>query len=65
MIPILGTTKLHRLRENVGAASIELTDDDIREIDEAASHIAVHGERYAASSQMLAVILVGLFMIAY
>ena len=46
IVPIPGTTKLHRLEENIGAASIELTADDLREIDMAASEIKVHGARY-------------------
>jgi aryl-alcohol dehydrogenase-like predicted oxidoreductase len=46
IVPIPGTTKLHRLEENLGAASIELTTDDLREIDRAASQITVHGARY-------------------
>jgi aryl-alcohol dehydrogenase-like predicted oxidoreductase len=46
IIPIPGTTKLHRLEENIGAAEIELTSDDLREIEAAASKIAVQGERY-------------------
>jgi len=46
IVPIPGTTKLHRLEENVGAASIELTADDLREIDAAASEIEVQGARY-------------------
>jgi aryl-alcohol dehydrogenase-like predicted oxidoreductase len=46
IVPIPGTTKLHRLEENIGAASIELTSDDLREIDRAASQITVHGARY-------------------
>ena len=46
IVPIPGTTKLHRLEENTGAATIELTNDDLREIDSAASKIPVHGERY-------------------
>src|SRR6185369_7721383 len=46
IVPIPGTTKLHRLEENLGAISIELTPDDLREIDEAASHITVQGARY-------------------
>ena len=41
-----GTTKLHRWEENIGAAAIELTADDLREIDNAASKITVHGARY-------------------
>src|SRR5436190_11810204 len=46
IVPIPGTTKLHRLEENIGAAAIELTPDDLREIDSAASKITVHGARY-------------------
>ena len=46
IVPIPGTTKLQRLEENLGAAAIELTVDDLREIDHAASEINVHGERY-------------------
>jgi aryl-alcohol dehydrogenase-like predicted oxidoreductase len=46
MVPIPGTKKLDRLEENLGAASIELTANDLREIDRAASHITVHGARY-------------------
>ncbi len=47
IVPIPGTTKLHRLEENIGAAHVELTRDDLREIKEAASHIQAAGERYA------------------
>src|SRR5262249_47778313 len=46
IVPIPGTTKLERLEENIGAAAIELTADDVREIDAAASEITVHGARY-------------------
>jgi len=46
IVPIPGTTKLHRLEENIGAASIELTAEDLREIESAASQITVQGERY-------------------
>ena len=46
MVPIPGTTKLHRLDENLGAASIELTADDLREIEDASSRITVLGARY-------------------
>ena len=46
IVPIPGTTKLKRLEENIGAASIELTRDDLREIDSAASEIKVRGARY-------------------
>jgi aryl-alcohol dehydrogenase-like predicted oxidoreductase len=46
IVPIPGTTKLQRLEENMGAAAIQLTSDDLREIDGAASKIAVQGARY-------------------
>lgn len=46
IVPIPGTTKLHRLEENIGAASVELTPADLRDIDNAASQIAVQGARY-------------------
>ena len=46
IVPIPGTTKLHRLDENLGAVSVELTADDVRDIDQAASQITVQGERY-------------------
>jgi aryl-alcohol dehydrogenase-like predicted oxidoreductase len=46
IVPIPGTTKLERLEENIGAASIELTKDDLREIEGAASKIMVQGARY-------------------
>jgi len=46
IVPIPGTTNLQRLEENMGAAAIQLTSDDLREIDSAASNIAVQGARY-------------------
>jgi len=46
MVPIPGTTKLNRLEENIGAAEVELTPDDLREIESAASKITVEGARY-------------------
>jgi aryl-alcohol dehydrogenase-like predicted oxidoreductase len=46
IVPIPGTTKLHWLEENLGAANLVLTADDLREIEEAASKIMVQGERY-------------------
>ena len=46
IVPIPGTTKLHRLDENIGAASVKLTTDDLHEIESAASRITVHGARY-------------------
>lgn len=51
IVPIPGTTKLHRLKENVGAIEIELTETDIREIDTVLSSIAVQGARYPANLQ--------------
>jgi len=53
MVPIPGTTKLHRLEENIGAAAIELTPDDLRQIDSAASKIPVQGARYPENLQKL------------
>lgn len=53
IVPIPGTTKLHRLEENLGAVAVALTADDLREIDEATSRIAVRGERYTAASQRM------------
>jgi aryl-alcohol dehydrogenase-like predicted oxidoreductase len=46
IVPIPGTTRLARIEENIGAADIELTADDLREIDSAASKITVQGARY-------------------
>jgi aryl-alcohol dehydrogenase-like predicted oxidoreductase len=46
MVPIPGTTKLHRLDENIGAVSVELTPDDLRDIENASSKITIHGARY-------------------
>src|SRR6058998_2887618 len=46
IVPIPGTTKLRRLEENIGAAAVELTSDDLREIDSASSKIKVQGARY-------------------
>ena len=51
IVPIPGTTKLHRLEENVGAAEIELTEDDLIEINEAVSKVEVQGARYPAKLQ--------------
>jgi len=53
IVPIPGTTKRHRLEENLGAASLQLTSDDLREIDRAAAEIAVHGARYPEHLQKL------------
>jgi aryl-alcohol dehydrogenase-like predicted oxidoreductase len=53
MVPIPGTTKLHRLEENIGATTIELTSDDLRQIDNATSKIPVRGARYPENLQKL------------
>jgi len=53
IVPIPGTTKLHRLEENLGAVEVGLTPDDLREIDAAASRITVRGHRYSEGSQKM------------
>ena len=53
IVPIPGTTKLHRLEENLAAASVELTAGDLREIGDAASKIPVQGARYPEHLQRL------------
>jgi aryl-alcohol dehydrogenase-like predicted oxidoreductase len=53
IVPIPGTTKRHRFEENLGAARIQLSADDLREIDRAASQIEVHGARYPEHLQKL------------
>jgi aryl-alcohol dehydrogenase-like predicted oxidoreductase len=53
IVPIPGTTKLHRLEENIGAAAVELTPDDLRQIENAASKIPVQGARYPEELQKL------------
>jgi aryl-alcohol dehydrogenase-like predicted oxidoreductase len=53
IVPIPGTTKRHRLDENLGAASIHLSVDELREIDHAASQIEVHGARYPEQLQKM------------
>jgi aryl-alcohol dehydrogenase-like predicted oxidoreductase len=53
IVPIPGTTKLHRLQENVAAASVELTEGDLREIESAASQITVQGARYSEGSERM------------
>jgi aryl-alcohol dehydrogenase-like predicted oxidoreductase len=54
IVPIPGTTKLHRLEENIEAASIELTSEDLREIENAASKIKVRGARYPEHLEKMA-----------
>jgi aryl-alcohol dehydrogenase-like predicted oxidoreductase len=53
MVPIPGTTKLHRLEENVAAAAVELSDEDLREIESATSGITVQGARYSEGAQRM------------
>ena len=53
IVPIPGTTKVHRLEENLGAATVELTADDLRAIESASAGITVHGERYSEASQRM------------
>jgi len=54
IVPIPGTTKLHRLEENIGAIDVELTSDDLREIEEASATIKVEGARYPESLEKMA-----------
>ena len=53
IVPIPGTTKLHRLDENIGAVLVELTPEDLRDIDDAAFKIAVQGARYPEKLELL------------
>jgi aryl-alcohol dehydrogenase-like predicted oxidoreductase len=53
IVPIPGTTKLHRLDENLGAAALQLTPDELRDLTEALSRITVQGVRYSADRQKL------------
>ena len=53
IVPIPGTTKLHRLEENIGATAVELTRDDLRDIEIAASRITVHGARYPEAIEQM------------
>jgi aryl-alcohol dehydrogenase-like predicted oxidoreductase len=48
IVPIPGTTKLHRLEENIGAAEVTLSGDDVRAIEESLAHVTVQGDRYPA-----------------
>lgn len=50
-VPIPGTTKLHRLEENMGAVDIELTSRDLQDIDEATAHIQIEGARVPEALQ--------------
>ncbi len=53
IVPIPGTTKLHRLTENLGAVSVELTSGELQEINTASSEITVHGDRYSGGSALM------------
>jgi aryl-alcohol dehydrogenase-like predicted oxidoreductase len=53
IVPIPGTTKRRRLEENLGAAAVRLTPDDLREIDRSAAAIAIHGARYPDHMQKM------------
>ena len=53
IVPIPGTTKLHRLEENLGALNVQLSSDEVRQLETAASKIPVHGERYPESAQRM------------
>jgi aryl-alcohol dehydrogenase-like predicted oxidoreductase len=53
IVPIPGTTKLHRLEENIGAADLQLSDSDLREIKESASHLEAEGDRYAPAQMAM------------
>jgi aryl-alcohol dehydrogenase-like predicted oxidoreductase len=53
IVPIPGTTKLHRYEENIGAVSIELSAEDLREIESASANIKVQGARYADHLEQL------------
>jgi aryl-alcohol dehydrogenase-like predicted oxidoreductase len=53
IVPIPGTTKLHRLEENIGAVDLELTREDLAEIDEAAAKITIHGNRYPDAAEKM------------
>jgi aryl-alcohol dehydrogenase-like predicted oxidoreductase len=53
IVPIPGTTKLHRLEENAGAASVSLSTDDLKDIESAVAGVAIQGARYSADRQKL------------
>lgn len=50
-MPIPGTTKMHRLEENVGAADVDLSDSELSRLDQALAEIEIHGERYPPAMQ--------------
>ncbi len=51
MVPIPGTTKLHRLEENLVSVHVELTNEDLRQIDDATAKVHVQGARYSEAAQ--------------
>jgi aryl-alcohol dehydrogenase-like predicted oxidoreductase len=53
IVPIPGTTKLHRLEENLASAAVELNRDDLRDLESAASRITVQGARYSETAQRM------------
>jgi len=53
IVPIPGTSKLHRLEENIGASQVELTPDDLRQLEDASAKVPVQGERYPEHLQKL------------
>lgn len=53
IVPIPGTTKLHRLEENIGAVNVKLSSDDLKNIDQASSKIIIQGGRYSEAAQKL------------
>jgi aryl-alcohol dehydrogenase-like predicted oxidoreductase len=53
IVPIPGTTKLHRLEENLGGVDVQLTAAELREIDDASAAITIHGARYSEGSQRM------------
>jgi aryl-alcohol dehydrogenase-like predicted oxidoreductase len=53
IIPIPGTTKLHRLDENLGAVTVDLSGDDLRRIEGAVAQVSVHGHRYSEAAQRM------------
>jgi aryl-alcohol dehydrogenase-like predicted oxidoreductase len=53
IVPIPGTTKMHRLEENLGAAEVELTSEDLQEIEKALSEIEIQGARYPQHLQQM------------
>jgi aryl-alcohol dehydrogenase-like predicted oxidoreductase len=53
IVPIPGTTKIHRLQENLGAAALELTPEDLQDLERAASQITIQGDRYSEGAQRM------------